>query len=82
MMEEHLFERLARERNITVEEMRVIISARIEKGWNDPDQEKRAQWRKIPCEGEIPTPDEWLRYTVEKLQEEGREDLLQLYTKS
>ena len=30
-MGEHLFERLARERNITVEEMRAIISARIEK---------------------------------------------------
>ena len=30
--EEHLFERPARERNITVEEMRAIISARIEKG--------------------------------------------------
>lgn len=80
-MEEHLFERLARERNITVEEMRAIISARIEKGWNDPNMEKRAQWRKIPCEGEIPTPDEWLRYTVEKLQAEGREDLLQLRIK-
>lgn len=75
-MGEHLFERLACERNITVEEMRAIISARIEKGWNDPNPEKRAQWRKIPCEGEIPTPDEWLRYAVEKLQEEGREDLL------
>lgn len=64
--EEHLFERLARERNITVEEMRAIISARIEKGWNDPDLEKRAQWRKIPCVGDIPTPDEWLRYVVKR----------------
>lgn len=63
-MGEHLFERLARERNITVEEMRAIISARIEKGWNDPDPEKRAQWRKIPCEGEIPTPDEWLQLLI------------------
>lgn len=79
MMEEHLFERLARERNITVEEMRAIISARIEKGWNDPNPENRAQWRKIPCEGEIPTPDEWLWYAVEKLQEEGRGDLLRWY---
>lgn len=78
-MREHLFERLARERDITVKEMRAIISARIEKGWNDPNQEKRAQWRKIPCEGEMPTPDEWLRYAVEKLQEEGREDLLKWY---
>lgn len=66
--EEHLFERLARERNITVEEMWAIISARIEKRWNDPDLEKRAQWRKIPCAGDIPTPDEWLRYVVEKLK--------------
>lgn len=31
-MGEHLFERLARERNITVEEMRTIISARIKDG--------------------------------------------------
>ena len=30
-----LFERLARERGITVEEMRTIISARIEQGMND-----------------------------------------------
>lgn len=66
-MGEHLFECLARERNITVEEMRAIISARIEKGWNDPDPEKRAQWRRIPCKGKIPTPDEWLRYAVERL---------------
>ena len=79
-MEEHIFERLARERNITVEEMRSIISARIEKGWNDPDPEKRAQWRRIPCCGEIPTPDEWLHYAVDRLQEDGREDLLRWYS--
>lgn len=78
-MEEHLFERLARERNITVEEMRTIISARIEEGWNNLDLEKRAQWRKIPCNGEMPTPDEWLKYAVEKLQEDGQEDLLWWY---
>lgn len=78
-MGEHLFERLAHERGISVEEMRGIISARIEKGWNDPDLEKRAQWRDTPCVGEIPTPDEWLKYVVEKLEEEGRGDLLQWY---
>ena len=76
MMEEHLFERLARERNITVEEMRAIISGRIEKGWNDPNPEKRVQWRKIPCAGEVPTPDEYLDYVLKKVYEEGREDLL------
>lgn len=70
-MEEHLFERLARERNITVEEMRAIIFARIKEGWYDPDLEKREQWRKIPCTGEIPTPDEWLQYAISKLETEG-----------
>ncbi len=75
-MEEHLFERLARERNITVEEMRAIISARIEEGWNNPDSEKRAQWRKIPCVGEMPTPDEWLKYAVETVEAEGQGELL------
>lgn len=77
--QETLFEKLARERNITVEEMRAIISARIEKGLHDPDPEIRAQWKRIPCAGEVPTPEEWLRYAVERLREEGREDLLCWY---
>lgn len=75
--QETIFDRWAKERNITVEEMKAIISARIEKGWNDSNPEKRSQWRKIPCAGEIPTPDEWLRYVVETLEKERREDLLQ-----
>lgn len=78
-MAEHIFERLARERGISVEEMRVIISARIKKGWNDPNPEKRAQWRKIPCAGDLPTPDEWLRYAVERIRDDGRDELLRKY---
>lgn len=78
-MAEHIFERLARERGISVEEMRAIISARIEKGWNDPNQEKRAQWRNISCTGELPTPDEWLQYVVEKIKEDSRDELLRKY---
>ena len=78
-MAEHIFERLARERGITGEERRAIISARIEKGWDDPNPEKRAQWRKIPCAGELPTPDEWLRYAVEKINDDGQGNLLRYY---
>lgn len=74
-----LFERWAQERNITVEEMRAIIAARIEAGMNDPDPEKRASWEQIPHAGEIPTPEEWLRYAVERLEAEGRGDLLRWY---
>ncbi len=78
-MQEHIFERLARERGIAVEEIRAIISARIETGWNDPDPQKQMQWRKIPCAGEIPTPDEWLRYVVEKINADGNSELLRRY---
>jgi hypothetical protein len=71
MKEETLFERLARERNITVEEMRAIISARIEVGMNDPDPKKRAQGERIPRAGNISTQEEWLRYAVERIEAEG-----------
>ncbi len=74
-----LFEHLAQERNITVGEMRAIIAARIEAGMNDPDPVKRASWEEIPRAGEIPTPEEWLRYAVEQLEKEGRGDLLRWY---
>ena len=80
-MAEHIFERLARERGITVEEMRASISTRIEKGWNDPNPEKLVEWRSIPCKGELPTPDEWLRYAVERLKAAGKEELLRRYFK-
>lgn len=76
---ENFFERLARERNITVEEMRQIISDRIEKGLCDPDLEKRKSWEAIPCVGDIPTPEEWLKYAVEKLEIDGRDDLMNWY---
>ena len=74
-----LFECLARQRNITAEEMRAIIAARIEQGMKDPDPVKRASWERIPRAGDIPTPEEWLRYAVEQLEAEGRGDLLRWY---
>ena len=78
-MQEHIFERMARERNISVDEMRAIISYRIEKGWNDKDPVKREQWRKIPCAVDIPTPDEWLRYAIGRIKNNSQEDLLRRY---
>lgn len=73
------FERLAEERHTTAEDIRRQIASRIEDGMNDPDPVLRAQWEKIPRAGEIPTPEEWLRYAVERLQEDGAEGLLKRY---
>lgn len=77
--QETLIERLARERSITVEDMRRQIAARIQAGMNDSDPERRAQWEKIPHAGEIPTPEEWVEYALKRLYEKGREDLLRRY---
>ena len=52
-----IFEYLAQKQNITVEEMRAIIAARIEAGMTDPDPVKRASWEEIPRAGEIPMPE-------------------------
>ena len=76
--QETIFDRWAKERGITVAEMKAIISARIERGLNDPDPDKRMQWSRIPCNGKVPTPEEWLQYAVERLIEEGGEDFLNL----
>lgn len=73
------FEKLARDRNITVEEMREIISARIETGMSDPDPARRTQWEKIPHAGDISTPEEWLSYVIGRLESEGLSELLRWY---
>lgn len=78
-MEETLLERLSKAQGISVEEMRQQLTARIAAGLNNPDSECRAQWAKIPCAGYMPTPEEYLEYTVRRLFEEGFEDLLRRY---
>lgn len=78
--QETIFGRWAKERGIMESEMKEIISERIRQGMNDPEPEKQAQWRTIPCVGEMPTPEEWHEYVVEKLKENGRDDLLQWHT--
>lgn len=73
------FAMLAERDHTTVEKVKEKISKRIWEGLHDPDPERRAQWERIPCAGDVPTPEEWLRYSVERLREDGREDLLRWY---
>ena len=70
---------LAERDHTTVEKVKEKISKRIWEGLHDPDPERRAQWERIPCAGDVPTPEEWLSYSVERLKEDGREDLLRHY---
>ena len=74
---ETVFEWLARRRNVMVEEMRAYILSHIAKGWNSPDPARRKH-AAVLCAGDIPTPEERLRYAVEKIKADGRGDLLYL----
>ena len=73
------FAMLAERDHTTVEKVKEKISKRIWEGLHDPDPKRRAQWERIPCAGDVPTPEEWLRYSVKRLREDGREDLLRHY---
>lgn len=44
-----LFECVAKDSHISAEDMRAQLAARIQKGMNDPDPVRRAQWEEIPC---------------------------------
>ena len=56
---------IAEKRNMTVDEIKVIISDRIKFGMTSSNPEIRAQWKKIPSSNDIPTPEEWLQYVIE-----------------
>lgn len=76
---ETLIERLAKERGISPEEMQVLIQERIATGLHNPDPKRRELWERIPCAGDVPTPEEYVRYVVEKLHADGRENELRRY---
>ena len=73
------FKRMAEERGITEEELKEQIQQRIIAGLNSPDPVRRKQWEAIPHTDDIPTPEEYIRYIVEKLTDEGLEELLWMY---
>ncbi len=73
------FVMLAERDHTTVEKVKEKISKRIWEGLHDPDPERRAQWERIPRAGDVSTPEECLRYSVERLKADGRGDLLHSY---
>lgn len=73
---DNIFIRMAEKHSITEEELKEQIQQRIIAGLNSPDPVRRKQWEEIPHEGAIPTPEEYVRYVVEKLTDEGMKDYL------
>lgn len=74
-----VFDVLAKREGVSPDEMHAKIAARIQEGLHDPDSDKRAAWEQIPHAGEIPTPEEYVHFVVEKLEAEGLGHLLRWY---
>ena len=63
MKMEKILKKVAVANGVTVREVKTEIQAAINEAWkNPPDDAAAAYQRKVPCMGEIPTPDEFIRF--------------------
>ena len=68
MKMEKILKKVARANGVTVREVKTEIQAAINEAWkNPPDDAAAAYQRKVPFAGEIPTPDEFIRFMVNEI---------------
>ena len=60
-------EGVAHKEKLTVEEVRSSMMEAIEAAFNTSNLVAQAQWAQIPCEGEIPTPEEVIIWVSKQL---------------
>lgn len=70
MQMEKIFSQIAKERGITVREVREEMQKAINEAWAHPQRNSvtAAYQRQIPCKGEIPTPEEFIDYVASRIQ--------------
>ncbi|WP_099204949.1 sporulation initiation factor Spo0A [Scatolibacter rhodanostii] len=61
--------KIALSEGITVEEVRTEIKKAMLIGLCSQDPAIRAKWNKIPCKGDIPTPEELIVYIAQHVKE-------------
>ena len=65
-------ERIAKENHTTVEEVRLQIKISMINGLVSSDPKVKAYWQSIPCEGDVPTPEEFIAYTADIVRKQRR----------
>lgn len=66
-----IFRIVARQNGVTVKEVREEIQKAITEAWKNQPKDggvTAAYQRKVPCTGEIPTPEELIQYAVREIQ--------------
>ena len=67
-----IFEKVAEKFHTTPEEVYAEIQRAIDAGFDSPDPEVQAEWRKDKIKGNRPTPEEVINYAVSTLTAEQR----------
>ena len=60
---ENAIKKLAERDGVSVEYVRNQMKIAMINGLCSKDPVQKAYWKSIPCEGEIPTPEEFIAYT-------------------
>ena len=60
-------EKVALKEHKAVEEVRTAMIEAMTEGFNSKDPSARAMWTQIPCEGEMPTPEELIAWVGKRL---------------
>lgn len=61
-----IIERIAAENNITADEVRRQMKLAMLSGMINQDPNVQALWKEIPCEGEVPTPEEFILWAAKR----------------
>lgn len=65
---EEAFAAAAKENGVSVEEVRREIAAAIEDAQASADPQAQSLWRAIPCEGDYPTPEEFMLHLMKGMR--------------
>lgn len=65
-----IMKEIAREHGVTVKEVREEMQKAITEAWTNPPDDggvTAAYQRRVPCRGQVPTPEEFIRYAAKEL---------------
>lgn len=69
-----IIKQVAQKEGVSEEEVRTEINKSIMMGWNNPDPKVHEIWTGIPCEGEMPTPEELIIWAVTEVIKDEKYD--------
>ena len=68
MREKTIYEKIAKKYNTTPEEVRREMQIAIDAGFDNPDPDVQAEWKKVNLKGDRSTPEEVINYAVKQLK--------------